>query len=121
MLKFLDNLPQNTVGLEVNGEVTKDEYDSIVVPKMEQLANQQGEINYIVVLKSGITSFTTGVWWDDFKMAVKHYSKWNKIAVVTDQQLVENVTNIFGFVFPGQHRVFKLNELDEAITWASGK
>lgn len=119
MLKFLNGLPQHTVGIEVEGTVTKEEYESVVVPKMKTFANREDEINYIVVLKSGLDSFTAGVWWEDFKMALKQFNKWNRVAIVTDQETVETATNIFGFAFPGQHRLFKLNQLDEAKHWVS--
>lgn len=119
MLKFLNDLPRNTVGLEVEGEVTREQYEATVIPKMEELAKLEGKINYIIVLKSGIESFTAGVWWDDFKMMVKHYSKWNRVAVVTDEPVVESLTNLFGFAIPGEHHLFKLNQLDGAIWWAS--
>lgn len=117
MLQFLNNLPENTVGLEVEGEVTKDQYDSVVVPKMEELAKRQGEINYLIILKSGIDSFTAGVWWDDFKMAIKHFNKWKKVAIVSDQSTVRTVTNLFGFTFPGEHRLFQTSQLEEAKSW----
>jgi hypothetical protein len=119
MLKFLENLPENTIAIEVSGDVTKDQYEALVVPKMDELAKRQGEINYVVVLKSGLGSFTAGVWWDDFKMALAHLGKWRKVAIVTDEKIVENVTKIFGFAFPGDHRVFKLSKQDQAIAWAS--
>lgn len=119
MLKFLNDLPQNVVGLEVEGEVTREEYEATVVPKMEQLARLNDEINYVIILKSGITSFSAGVWWDDFKMMVKHYKKWNRIAIVTDQQLVKTTTDIFGFALPGEHKLFPLTDLEKAVWWAS--
>ena len=49
MLQFLSDLPKNVVGIEVNGEVTKDEYDKVVIPRLDDLVKRQGEINYIVV------------------------------------------------------------------------
>lgn len=35
-------------------------------------------------------AFTAGAWWDDFKLALKYITKWNKIAIVTDQKVIEN-------------------------------
>lgn len=119
MFRFLNNLPEDTIGLEVDGKVTKEAYDQMIVPRMEEFARRQGEINYIIVLKSGLDSFTAGVWWEDFKMAIKHFTKWRKVAIVTDQPAVRTMTNIFGFTFPGKHRLFTLAELDEAISWIS--
>lgn len=120
MIRILNNLPKNVLGVELSGEVTKDEYDN-VFPKLEKLAKSEGEINYLVVVKTEIKNLTMGVWWDDFKLALKHITKWNKIAIVTGEELIRNTTEVFGFVYPGDSKSFKLNELDEATDWVSGK
>lgn len=119
MLHIIENLPRHVVGIEVTGEVTKDEYDTVIVPRIESLAKQQDEINYLVVLKSDVGDFSTGVWWDDFKMALKHFTKWNKVAIVTDQQGIAKFTDMFSFAFPGESRGFKLDEYDKAVNWVS--
>lgn len=119
MLHIIENLPRHVVGIEVTGEVTKDEYDSVIVPRIHSLAEQQGEINYLVVIKTDINAFSGGVWWDDFKMAIQHFSKWNKVAIVTDQQGITKFTDLFSFAFPGESKGFKLDEYDKAINWVS--
>jgi hypothetical protein len=35
MIKFIDNLPANVVGIELEGDVTREEYETIVVPRMD--------------------------------------------------------------------------------------
>lgn len=72
-----------------------------------------------MVVKTDIANLGVGVWWDDFKMAIKHFSKWNKIAIVSDHDLIKKLANIFGFAYPGEARGFKLNQYDEAYNWVS--
>ncbi|MFD0795389.1 STAS/SEC14 domain-containing protein [Mucilaginibacter litoreus] len=117
MIQLIKDLPEYITGIEISGEVSKHDYDTIVVPRLNELAKQQGEINYLVVLKSGIASFEAGVWWDDFKMAVKQFSNWGKIAIVSDDDPIKNVTNLLGFAFPGHPRGFKLDEYTQAVEW----
>ena len=121
MLQFLSDLPKNVVGIEVNGEVTKDEYDKVVIPRLDDLVKRQGEINYIVVLRTDVPAFTAGAWWDDFKLALKYFTKWNKIAIVTDQKVIEKITDTFSFAFPGESRGFGLDQIKEAVKWVSSK
>jgi hypothetical protein len=52
-------------------------------------------------------------------MALNHFTKWNKVAIVTDHELIKTVTHLFGFAFPGEHQTFKLAEYDEALNWVS--
>jgi hypothetical protein len=119
MLHIIENLPRHVVGIEVTGPVTKEEYDAVIVPRLDSLAHQQGEINYLVVLKTNINDFTTGVWWDDFKLALKNFTKWNKVAIVSDQQGIARFTDLFSFAFPGEPKGFKLDEYDKAVNWIS--
>eukprot|EP01037_Dinobryon_pediforme_P009407 gene9407-9487_t len=117
MINFINHLPEKVIGIEVTSDITKEEYDVKVVPKMNELANTQGEINYLIVLKTDISAFDAGVWWDDFKMALNHFTKWNKVAIVTDHEMIKTVTHLFGFAFPGEHKTFKLAEYENALTW----
>jgi hypothetical protein len=119
MINFINELPEKVVGIEVTGDISKEEYDSKIVPRMNELANFKGEINYLIVLKTDIGGFDAGVWWDDFKLALNHFTKWNKVAIVTDHEMITTVTHMFGFVFPGEHKTFKLTEYNEALSWVS--
>jgi L-rhamnose mutarotase len=120
MIKIMTDLPENVVGIELTGEVTKDEYDQ-VYPEVEKLAKREGEINYLVLLNTEFKNLTLGVWWDDFRLALKHYSKWNKIAVVSNEEGIRNATDIMGFVYPGESRSFALNELEQAKQWVAAQ
>lgn len=118
MIQLIAGLPQNVVGIELTGEVTKDEYDT-VYPEVEKLAQREGEINYLIVVKTDINNLTLGVWWDDFKLALKHITKWHKVAIVSDQHLIRSATDIFGFAYPGDSKSFKLNDLGFAKQWVA--
>lgn len=119
MIQILHNLPDNMVGVELSGEVTKKEYDTIF-PEVEKLAQRQERINYLVVIKTSLSQLTLGVWWDDFKLALKHYSKWERVAIVTDEEGISSAANFFDFAYPGDMKTFRLNEFEKAVTWASG-
>ena len=118
MVQIMNNLPHNVLGIELTGSVTKEEYDS-VYPEVEKLAEREGEINYLVLVKTEINNLTLGVWWDDFKLALKHITKWHKVAIVTDDKGIKNATDFFGFAYPGDSRSFTLDQLEEAKAWVS--
>ena len=89
------------------------------MPRMDDLVKRQGEINYLLVLETDVQNFSIGSWCEDMKLWLKNFSKWNKIAIVTDQKSVEWFSDIFRFFIPGNSRGFTLNELEEAIRWIS--
>jgi hypothetical protein len=121
MLQFINDLPEHVVGIRATGEVTKDEFDKVIMPRMDELVQRQGEINYILVLQTGVGNFTMGAWWDDVKLGLKHFTKWKKIAIVTDQTFVEKFTDVFSYFVPGESKGYKLTELDDAVKWVSEK
>ncbi|MEO8887361.1 MAG: STAS/SEC14 domain-containing protein [Mucilaginibacter sp.] len=119
MIQILHNLPDNMVGVELSGEVTKKEYDTIF-PEVEKLVKKKNKINYLAVIKTPLSHLTIGVWWDDFKLALKHYSKWERVAIVTDEENISTVANTFDFAYPGDMKTFKVSEFEKAVQWASG-
>ena len=56
---------------------------------------------------------------DDAKIGMKHLSEWDKIALVSDHHLINTIFKYFGHILPGEVRVFKNTELEEAKKWIS--
>lgn len=121
MLQFINDLEPHVVGIHAMGEVTKYDVEKILLPHIDELVERQGEINYLLVLETDVQNWTAGAWWDDIKMGLKNFTKWNKIAVVSDQKGVQWFTDAFRFFVPGKSKGFSLNELDEAIAWITAK
>lgn len=121
MLRYINDLPEHVVGIHAAGEVSKEDYEKVLIPRLEELVARQGEINYLLILETEVGNFTAGAWWDDFKLGLKHFTQWNRIAVVTDQKGVEWFTDAFTLFIPGKSKGFSLAQLDEAIKWVSEK
>lgn len=121
MLQRIKDLPYHVAGIHAIGEVTANDYEKVLEPVLEEKINNIGDINYLLVLETGSSNFTPAAWWRDFKLMLKYYRRWNKIAVVTDQQGVEWFSDVFKFVIPCESKGYPLERLDEAIKWISEK
>lgn len=121
MLRYIKDLPDHVIGIHAAGEVNKEDFEKVLFPRMEELVARQGEINYLLILETNIVNFTAGAWWDDFKLGLKHFTHWNKIAIVTDQKLVEWFSDAFRVFIPGTSKGFPMAELGAAIKWVSEK
>lgn len=119
MLQFINDLPKDVVGIHAIGEVTKEDYEKVLLPRMNDLVKRQGRIKYLLVLETDVQNFSAGSWWEDLKLGLKNFTKWNKIAVVTDQKSVEWLSDAFRFFIPGKSKGFPFSELAEAIKWIS--
>lgn len=121
MLQFINDLPDHVVGILATGEVDKNDYERVLIPHMKELVEHEGEINYLLVLETDVQNFSAAAWWQDFKLGLKNFTKWKKIAIVTDQASVERLSDMFRHFIPGESRGYKLAELPDAIAWISEK
>jgi hypothetical protein len=117
MLQFINDLPDDVVGIHAIGEVTKEDFDKVLIPRIDDLSKRQGEIKYLLVLETDVSNFTLAAWWKDLVMGLKHFTEWKRIAVVSDQKGVEWFTDAFKYFIPGNSKGFALSELEEAVEW----
>ena len=121
MLTPIANLPPHVFGVKASGDVTAEDLKSVLLPGLKSLTEKYDEIYYILVLATKVENFTAGAWIQDSIAGIKHLAQWKKMAIVSDQKAVENFTDAFSYVTPGEAKGFSLEELDEAIAWVSLK
>lgn len=121
MLTPIENLPSYVFGVKANGNIDAEDLKNVLLPGLEKLTKQYNEIYYLLVLETKVENFTLGAWLQDAFVGIKHFTQWKKMAIVTNQKTVENFTDIFSYLAPGEAKGFSLDELDEAISWVSLK
>ncbi len=117
MIEQMKELPANVIGFRATGKITKEEFDTVLIPAVDKVADTTGEINYLFVLETDVSNMSAGAWYDDMKVGLKHLLHWRKIAIASDQGGVNKVTDIAKHVMPGEVRSFTLSEIDEAVNW----
>lgn len=50
-------------------------------------------------------------------VGLKHRSSWRRLAVVTDKDWMRHAISGYGWLFPGEMRVFEPDQLDTAKAW----
>ncbi|MBC7687772.1 MAG: STAS/SEC14 domain-containing protein [Aquabacterium sp.] len=120
MLTILTDLPPHVLGVRATGAVTKQDLDNVLKPALDALFKRTGKINYLLLLETPVGNFTIGAWLDDLILGLKHFTHWNRIAVVTNEKLVEKISDAFSFIVPGESKGFTLSELPAAKKWVSG-
>jgi hypothetical protein len=112
--------PDNVTAFRAIGEVTKEDYQNVVVPAVEKLIGKVNEINFLLVLDTGVENFTAGAWVQDALLGLKNFGKWNRAAIVSDSDAVINFTNGFSYIAPGEFRGFKKAGFYKALNWVAG-
>lgn len=121
MIETLHNIPENVAGFRATGKVTKEDYKTIIEPKVKELAENAPGINFLFLLDTDVSNFSAGALMEDALMGLKEFTHWHRVAVVSDSSFIKNGTDIFGFIAPGEYKGFDKPELEKAVSWVSGK
>lgn len=119
MIYQIIDLPPNMVGFKASWEVTRQDFDEVVIPCVQKHVEKMGQLNYLLVLNTSIKNFTFGAWFKDVLMSLKHLCKWKRAAIVTDSKAIKHFTSIFSFFMPGEFRAFTHEQMKEAVDWVS--
>jgi hypothetical protein len=121
MLKHLNYLPKHILGLHAVGEITNTDYEDALKPLIHDHIKENGKINFLLVLETHIKNFDAGAWCGNIGIGLKYFTKWNKLAIVTDQRGVREFSHLFKYILPGRYKGYPLEDLDEAIKWITEK
>jgi hypothetical protein len=120
MLEPLTGLPDGVIGFEAKGEIEADDYTQVLLPAIQQVLDQDDNRGIrIVLVFPSFDGVSAGGTWQDLKMGIEHFTKWKKIALVTDVEWMAHLTTLFGWMTPGQMKRFPLAERDAAVAWAA--
>jgi hypothetical protein len=115
----MKDVPSNVVGVRAVGQVSKDDFEQTLIPAIDEVVRLYKEINFLMVLETDISNFTYGAWMQDAKMSLKHFGRWNKIAIVTDQKVIEKLAHIFNFISPAEAKGFPVSDVEIAKGWVA--
>jgi hypothetical protein len=118
MIETIEDLPAGVIGLRASGEVTAEDYRDVMVPLLEK-ALARGGVRLLYVVDKH-TKFSAGALFADAKFGVGHLKGWVRLAVVTDADWLENSIRAFGWMMPGEVRMFDDDDLDKATSWLAG-
>jgi SpoIIAA-like len=122
LIEKVTDLPPGTLGFRASGTITSDEYRQMMEPIYAAL--ERGEkLNIYFELGDDFHGLDSGALWQDVKAAgsvgLKHRSSWQRMALVTDKDWVRHGASAFGWLAPGELRLFESSERDEARAWVA--
>ena len=118
MIELLDDMPAGVIGFEASGKLEADDYRNVILPALVQAA-ESGEVRFLIVFRE-FQGMSGGAVWQDLKVGVEHLRAWKRIALVTNIEWMRHMTDLFGWMTPGETRTFSLAERDAAVTWVAG-
>ncbi|MGZ5192827.1 MAG: STAS/SEC14 domain-containing protein [Kaistella sp.] len=119
MITIIPDTPENVAAFKASGEITKEDFENLVIPHVQTKVNTFNELNYLLLLDTDLDQFTAGAWFQDALLGLKNITKWNRAAIVTDKKAVQNFTEIFSVLMPGEFKAFAKDDLHHAVSWCA--
>jgi hypothetical protein len=116
-MQLIDDLPDHVVGVRAIGEVDDDDYEGVLEPAVEDRLKRHDKVRLLYVLGPEFTGYDADAMWEDTKLGVKTFTKYDRMAIVTDTTWLRRSVKAFGWLIPGEVRVFPYGQLDEARAW----
>lgn len=117
MIEFIEGFPDGTVAVAARGRVTAEDYDKVLIPKVEETLKRYGKLSLYCELGEEFSGIDAAAVWKDLKIGVAHLMHWERMAVVTDVEWIRFAINAFRFLMLGRVRVFPTGEISKARAW----
>ena len=102
----MSDMPVGTLGFRVGGDVTREDYTSVLRPALEEAMDTHQGLRTLYVI-ADLDELEPGALWEDsklgFDLGVRHRKEWQRSAIVTDK--------LFAWMIPGEARVYPLADL----------
>jgi hypothetical protein len=123
MVERIEGMPGDTLGFRLSGKLTREEYFQILDPVKERLERNE-KVSFLVETAPDFHGLDLGALWEDVKagesVGLKHRKAWERLGVVTDKDWMRHGIAAFGWLIPGEIRVFEPGELEQAKAWTGG-
>ncbi len=121
MVERIAEMPAGTIGFKVVADLTGDDYKDRIEPALAAAADT-GDVRLLFEIDAGF-GMDAGAVIEDAKTGLKlglgHMKAWKRTAVVTDVEWIRKSIKAFGFMAPGELRVFPPEELGAAKVWVA--
>jgi hypothetical protein len=119
MVERIAEMPAGTIGFKVLADLSADDYREQIEPALAE-AVEKGDVRLLFEIDSNF-GMDAGAVIEDAKTGLKlglgHMKAWRRTAIVTDVDWIRKAIKAFGFMAPGEVKVFALTELGAAKLW----
>ena len=124
MIEPIEAMPAGTLGFRVSGRMERADYTEVLEPALRDAVDQGSGLRSLYVIDR-LERMDPGALWEDAKtgvdVSIARRAAWRRTAILTDQGWLADAARLFGWMVPGEFRVFPLAELDQAKAWVAAK
>ena len=117
MIEILTDVPPGVVAVRARGTLTREEYDSVVVPMLDEADRSGQRLRILCEVGADYTGLTPGALWEDLRLGTRALHLVDGCAVVSDVTWIREATRFARFLMPYPVRVFAERDRAEAAAW----
>jgi hypothetical protein len=121
VIEQLTDMPPGTLGFVASGKLSHDDYTKATIPPLREAIDRGEKLRTLFQINDDFHGIEGNAIWQEVKadvgLGIGHYSSWDKMAIVTDLDWLHKASSIFGFMYPGDMKLFRQAELDAAKQW----
>jgi hypothetical protein len=114
-IHFEASSTSNVIHLKVSGKLTKEDYE-LFVPELEKWIAKHGRIRILFEM-TDFHGWTLAAGWEDTKLAFKHFSDIERVAMVGDSSWEHGMAIFCKPFTAAKIKYFDHSEHDEAVQW----
>jgi hypothetical protein len=117
-------MPPGTLGFRVSGRLTREDYVHLLVPPLRRAVEAGERLRVLYAIGPELHMEPAAVWEDlkvEVDLGIRHRDAWERIAVVTDIDWLWRAFELFSWMVPGEMRLFRERELEQAKAWLAGQ
>lgn len=117
MIEIVGNGSGGILEVRATGRITEQDYEQVLLPALEAALAAEAPVRLLFQLGPGFEGYSPGAIWADTRFGIRNWFGFDRVAVVTDSDMIENAVKMFRFAVPCPVRTFELDEADEARSW----
>lgn len=117
MITIIQDAADNVAAFKATAQVTKDDFENVVLPHVKSKVEVYDELNYLFHLDTKLEEFTVGAWMQDAWLGIKNLTKWNRCAIISDEEGIHKFTETFNKLMIGEFKAFTTAQIGVAAKW----
>src|SRR5882757_1784625 len=114
-------MPAGTLGFRASGRLSREDLAEVVLPPIREAIDHGEKIRLLFEIHSDFEGLAPGAAVEDFKADIQlglgRHSAWERFAIVSDLDWVRRAIGVFGWMAPGELRLFADSEPESAKAW----
>jgi len=117
MMEIINTGEGNQLEVHLSGQVTQDDYDSVLIPAIEDRLKDNDRVRVLVVVGEGFAGYDVSALWADSKLGLTYWNGFDRLAVATDKGWIATAVRAFAPLLPCPVQVVPLTEAGAARRW----